>query len=68
MGLIRPRIAATKPETVSRLLLEMIRATADLQRREHLTFLLAVYEVVMVLHGNEGRQVVFDCIVLHSVD
>ena len=63
MGLIRPRIAETKPETVSRLLLKMIRATADLQRREHLAFLFSINQAVLVLHRDEWREVMGDCVV-----
>lgn len=34
-----------------------------LQRREHLPFLLAINQTVVVLHGNKRRQVVCDSIV-----
>ena len=66
MGLIRPRIAETKPETVSRLLLKMIRATADLQRREHLAFLFSINQAVLVLHRDEWREVMGDCVVCET--
>lgn len=36
---------------------------ADLQCREHLTLLLAIDEVVMVLHRDERRELVVDCVV-----
>lgn len=39
-----------------------------LQRRHHLPFLLTVKNVVMVLHRDEGSQVVGDRIVLHRVE
>lgn len=38
-----------------------------LQRREHLAFLLAVHERIVVLHRDEGRQVVCDRVVCGRV-
>jgi hypothetical protein len=39
-----------------------------LERREHLALLFAVDDVVVVLHRDEGCEVVVDGIVLHRVD
>jgi hypothetical protein len=39
-----------------------------LERREHLALLFAIYEIVVVLHRDEGCEVVVDRVVLHRVD
>lgn len=43
------------------------RDREHLQRREHLALLLAVHERVVVLHRDEGRQVVRDRVVCGGV-
>lgn len=42
---------------------EMKRAT-DLESRHHLSLFLAVQDIVVILHRDERREVVFDGVVL----